>query len=957
MAKRAIGSWRWLGVAVLVVATLSQPTRAAVFDIADGDVAGLRAAAVTARTNNESDTINLAAGGVYTFVDVMPPVAGMTFDAGLSVGADGPTGSSLIINGNGATLQRSDSPGTPNFRVLAIGAGSERSVIVNDVTVRNGALSQFLVGTSGARQDGPQEGGGVIVRGGGTVEFHRCVVTQNRIDSQATNLHVAHGGGIYNSAARLKLVDCEVSDNSVTILAPLPLNIRLAFNDSVASPTREFIGTYFFSAWGGGIYSEKADDLTITGSTIVRNQALGAALGGLFGGQAIGGGVASLGDQLTITDSTICNNVARGGDGEAIAYPFDCAAGPPVTCGLGLGTLSCPLLVVDGNIAGTHPGEPGDTCLAEALNGNGAVVDCDPVSDPNDPGDPGTIPSTCRFEVDNQLVPDPADPNATRCTPAVFDGSGSLVDCERIPDPNDPNSPGSVSPTCRVDVPSSVIPDSSDPKTGLCVEALADGSGSLVDCDPIADPNDPDGPGIPPANCRVYVPSSTGAPACDPDDPNDPLTAADSCPELAILTESGGAVGGGLAVITGSKTPDTSNPNQSAILEGTTFCDNTAEAGAPLRGSNLIRSLGFPSFGGGVLLSTPTTMDDCTITGNSAPEGRGGGLLTVSSPAFDVPAASILTNVNVFGNSAAAFPDIDDPGVPQPPTVTPTIGAATSTPTVVPPTATPVPPTATDVPATATPVPPTATEEVPTSTPVPPTATEEVPTSTPVPPTATEVVPTSTPVPPTATEEVPTSTPVPPTSTPAAPTATSTPAHVPVNCPASPSGSCIGPRWSGLLVRDQGNDARDRIVWQFVRGQDDAPADFGNPTADAGYALCLYDDGNLAAQLQVAPSTTLWRRHAQGFNFHDSKGTGDGVTSIRLRSGRGSEPRSRIVFQGKGANLPLPVPVSGARLFSQTTALTVQLHQNGGDCFGASYAPGETRRHTGELFRTRDFAE
>ncbi len=410
---------------------------------------------------------------------------------------------------------------------------------------------------------------------------------------------------------------------------------------------------------------------------------------------------------------------------------------------------------------------------------------------------------------------------------------------------------------------------------------------------------------------------------------------------------SGGAAGGGLVAIN-SATIGSGNFG-SMILEDTNLCDNTARAGEPAELSNAIGVIGFPSAGGGLIIATPASLDGVSVTGNTAEGGRGGGLLTVDNPAFGAPASTVITNLTATGNTASVGANVDDPVYgPTPPAPTPT--AVPPTATEVPPTATEVPPTATDVPATATPVPPTATEVPPTATEVPPTATEVAPTVTPVPPTATEV-------PPTATEVPPTATPVPPTATPAAPTATSTPAFVPVDCPASPALGCVAPKLGGLLVRDYAKDARDRIVWQFVRGQDNDPADFGDPTAGDGYALCLYDDGNLAMELQVAPSSTLWRPHAQGFNYNDDAGSNDGVTSIRLRSGRGSEPRSRIVFQGKGDNLPLPVPVSGTRLFNQTTALTVQLHQTSGDCFGSSYTPSETRRHTGNLFRTRDFAD
>ena len=86
--------------------------QAATFNIADGDVTALINAIVTANGNGQADTINLAAAGSYTLTAV-------------DNDSDGPDGlpsitSEIIINGNGATIERSSTGGTPDFRIFHV---------------------------------------------------------------------------------------------------------------------------------------------------------------------------------------------------------------------------------------------------------------------------------------------------------------------------------------------------------------------------------------------------------------------------------------------------------------------------------------------------------------------------------------------------------------------------------------------------------------------------------------------------------------------------------------------------------------------------------------------------------------------------------------------------------------------------------------------------------------------
>src|SRR5215211_4885599 len=93
---------------------------AATFNIADGDVGGLRSAIVTANTNSQDDTINLAANGGYYIADVNNTTNGANGLPVIDRDASGGAGHSLTINGNGATVARSFANGAPLFRIFYI---------------------------------------------------------------------------------------------------------------------------------------------------------------------------------------------------------------------------------------------------------------------------------------------------------------------------------------------------------------------------------------------------------------------------------------------------------------------------------------------------------------------------------------------------------------------------------------------------------------------------------------------------------------------------------------------------------------------------------------------------------------------------------------------------------------------------------------------------------------------
>src|SRR5256714_3811367 len=110
---------------------------AAVFNVANGDILGLKDAMNTANTNGEDDTIRLAANGTYTLTASDNGVNGLP-----QLGADG--GHKITFQGNGATIQRSSAGGTPSFRILYI--NSLADVVISGLSMNNGGFG----GDSGA---------------------------------------------------------------------------------------------------------------------------------------------------------------------------------------------------------------------------------------------------------------------------------------------------------------------------------------------------------------------------------------------------------------------------------------------------------------------------------------------------------------------------------------------------------------------------------------------------------------------------------------------------------------------------------------------------------------------------------------------------------------------------------------------------------------------------------------
>jgi predicted outer membrane repeat protein len=253
----------------LALQSLEDRTVPTVFNV--GNVSDLIAAINTSNTNNQSDTINLAAGTTFTFGSVQDTTDGgsalptIQTDSGLAA-------NTLTINGNGATFTRSTAAGTPFFRFVreAVPSGTfaTPNVTINTINFTGGMLDPAAT-ASGVI-------GGAVLLAGGSLTLADCTFTGNQ----------APTGGA-------------VGANQVNTTAQ-PLNVtRCTFTQNSATKAN--------SGAGGAVYSISSSVLTVTNSTFTNNTAAGD-------GGAIR--VQTSNTTTTINGSTFATNTA--GDGGAI---------------------------------------------------------------------------------------------------------------------------------------------------------------------------------------------------------------------------------------------------------------------------------------------------------------------------------------------------------------------------------------------------------------------------------------------------------------------------------------------------------------------------------------------------------------------------------------------------------------------------------------------------------------
>ncbi|MBX3024961.1 DUF11 domain-containing protein [bacterium] len=157
------------------------------------------------------------------------------------------------------------------------------------------------------------------------------------------------------------------------------------------------------------------------------------------------------------------------------------------------------------------------------------------------------------------------------------------------------------------------------------------------------------------------------------------------------------------------------------------------------------------------------------------------------------------------------------------------------------------------------------------------------------------------------------------------------------DCPAAPV-VCRTAAKNKVLIKNKADDSRDKLIWKWSKGAATTQTELADPTATAGYALCIYAGATpaLLESAQVPPGGGRWSPVGdKGYKYSDAAGSNAGITKIIVKGGNAG--KSKALVKGKGAGLPdfnSDLPVAAADL-----PLIVQLRNNHtGICWEGSFA-------------------
>jgi hypothetical protein len=271
---------------------------------------------------------------------------------GLPVIGTGKKADNLTIMGNGDTIQRSTSSGTPAFRLLDV--ASAGSLTLENLIVQNG----LAFGSGSSAEGGAIFNQGTLVLSGVTVQGNIGAGSDGADGVEGRAGNDASGGGVW-------------SGSSLTLENGTVLQNNQAKGGFGGSGIPAGVGG---NAFGAGVYVA-GGTANITGATIDNNVAVGGKGGSVDvhnhiyaqSGNASGGGVYIAAGTVTLSIDTVDGNQANGGYNVlSVGHDGGSAYGGGICLAAGTVTLSSDTVV--GNSATILDGGGG------ALAGGGIYI-------------------------------------------------------------------------------------------------------------------------------------------------------------------------------------------------------------------------------------------------------------------------------------------------------------------------------------------------------------------------------------------------------------------------------------------------------------------------------------------------------------------------------------------------------------------------------------------------------
>jgi len=169
------------------------------------------------------------------------------------------------------------------------------------------------------------------------------------------------------------------------------------------------------------------------------------------------------------------------------------------------------------------------------------------------------------------------------------------------------------------------------------------------------------------------------------------------------------------------------------------------------------------------------------------------------------------------------------------------------------------------------------------------------------------------------------------------------------SCVAAPRMGCRSAGKSILLLKNDPDDSKDKLIWKWIKGDATVQTDFGVPTGTTATALCIYAGtaNSLISDPQVAGGSGWAAISDKGYKFKDSGGAQDGIQKIIEKGG--AQGKAKALVKGKGSGLPDPnlMPSLGVPV----TAQLVNSANN--NCFEGVFNMGDVIKNDGVQFKAK----